>query len=86
MRLPSEDEHVEFKEAKHNFSFDKLVDYCAALANERGGKIVLGVTDALPRRSANEQLADVNCYQAVEELPQGQCMVVFGQHRPNIIQ
>jgi len=45
-----EDEHLEFKEAKHNFHFERLVDYCAALANEGGGKMVLGVTDKKPRR------------------------------------
>ena len=40
---------LEFKEAKNNFHFDKLVDYCVALANEGGGKIILGVTDRRPR-------------------------------------
>ena len=45
-----EDEHLEFKEAKHNFHFEKLVKYCAALANEGGGAIILGVTDKIPRR------------------------------------
>jgi ATP-dependent DNA helicase RecG len=44
-----EDEHLEFKEAKNNFHFDSLVKYCAALANEGGGSIVLGVTDSRPR-------------------------------------
>ncbi|MFN9455757.1 MAG: ATP-binding protein [Acidobacteriota bacterium] len=44
-----EGERLEFKEAKTNFHFDKLVEYCAALANEGGGKILLGVTDARPR-------------------------------------
>lgn len=44
-----EDEHLEFKEAKANYSFDKLVRYSAALANEGGGAIVLGVTDKQPR-------------------------------------
>jgi len=33
-------EHLEFKEAKNNFHFEKLVKYCAALANEGGGSIV----------------------------------------------
>lgn len=28
---------LEFKEAKTNFHFEKLVDYCVALANEGGG-------------------------------------------------
>ena len=45
-----ENEHLEFKEAKNRFDFDKLVKYCASLANEGGGSIVLGVTDKLPRR------------------------------------
>lgn len=45
-----EDEHLEFKEAKTSFEFEELVRYCAALANEGGGVIVLGVTDKLPRR------------------------------------
>ncbi len=40
-----EDEHVEFKEARRSYSFDKLVRYCAALANEGGGSVVLGLSD-----------------------------------------
>jgi len=45
-----ENEHLEFKEARNNFHFDKLVKYCAALANEGGGSVVLGVGDKRPRR------------------------------------
>ncbi len=41
---------LEFKEAKQNYHFDKLVEYCVALANEGGGKIILGATDRRPRR------------------------------------
>lgn len=44
-----EGDRLEFKTASNNFHFDKLVDYCVALANEGGGKIVLGVTDRRPR-------------------------------------
>lgn len=44
-----EDEHLEFKEARHPFDFSTLLDYCIALANERSGKLVLGVTDKRPR-------------------------------------
>lgn len=40
----------EFKEAKGGFYFEELVKYCAALANEGGGKIILGVTDQRPRQ------------------------------------
>jgi ATP-dependent DNA helicase RecG len=45
-----EDEHLEFKEAKQNFHFETLVKYCVALANEGGGRIILGVTDKQPRK------------------------------------
>ena len=41
---------VEFKAASGSFSFEDLVKYCVALANEGGGTIVLGVTDLRPRR------------------------------------
>lgn len=44
-----EDEHLEFKEAKQDYDFEELVKYCVALANEGGGKMILGVTDKLPR-------------------------------------
>ena len=44
-----EDERLEFKEAKTRFDFEKLVNYCVALANEGGGRMILGVTDRRPR-------------------------------------
>ena len=44
-----EGKRIEFKSALNNFHFEKLVDYCVALANEGGGKIILGVTDRRPR-------------------------------------
>ena len=50
-----ENEHLEFKEAKSSFHFEKLVKYCAALANEGGGVVVLGVTDKPPRRVVGSQ-------------------------------
>lgn len=51
-----ENEHLECKEAKNNFHFEKLVRYCCALANERGGIILLGVTDRVPRRVVGSQV------------------------------
>jgi ATP-dependent DNA helicase RecG len=45
-----EAERLEFKEAKSNFDYHKLANYCSALANEGGGRIILGVTDKRPRR------------------------------------
>ena len=50
LNAPRENEHLEFKEAKNGFEFQKALDYCVALANEGGGKLVLGVTNARPRR------------------------------------
>src|SRR5205809_917029 len=46
----SEDEHLEFKAAENRYDFEELVDYCVALANEGGGRIILGMTDKSPRR------------------------------------
>ncbi len=51
-----EDEHLEFKEAKKNFHFESLVKYCVALANEGGGRMILGVTDKLPRKVVGSQV------------------------------
>lgn len=50
-----EDEHVEFKEARNSCSFDELTRYCAAIANEGGGHVVLGITPKLPRRVVGSQ-------------------------------
>lgn len=41
---------VEFKAASGGFHFEDLVKYCVALANEGGGRIVLGVSDRRPRQ------------------------------------
>ena len=53
-----EGEHLEFKEAKNNFHFEKLVKYCAAMANEGGGTMILGVTDKSPRHVVGSQAFD----------------------------
>lgn len=45
-----EGSRFEFKEARTRYDFDKLVDYCVALANEGGGKVILGATDQRPRK------------------------------------
>jgi ATP-dependent DNA helicase RecG len=59
MLLDSETEHLEFKEAKNNFHFETLADYCCALANEGGGSIILGVTDKLPRRIVGTRVFNI---------------------------
>ena len=45
-----EGEHYEFKEAKNRFGFHEALEYCCALANCGGGKLVLGITDKRPRK------------------------------------
>jgi ATP-dependent DNA helicase RecG len=49
MLASEENEHLEFKEAKYRYDFDELVEYCVAIANERGGRLILGVSDKRPR-------------------------------------
>ncbi len=46
---PSENEHLEFKEAKRQYDWRKTLEYCVAIANEGGGHLVLGVSDKPPR-------------------------------------
>ena len=50
MNHREEDEHLEFKVAKSQFKFRKVVEYCVALANEGGGRLILGVSDGHPRK------------------------------------
>ncbi len=45
-----EGENLEIKEARTHYSFDELCKYCCALANEGGGRVILGVTNNRPRQ------------------------------------
>jgi ATP-dependent DNA helicase RecG len=47
--ISKEDEHLECKRAESSYEFTELLKYCCALANEGGGRMVLGVTPTLPR-------------------------------------
>lgn len=40
MQAESENQRLEFKEAKKHFSFDKLKEYCVAIANEGGTQLL----------------------------------------------
>jgi len=44
----SENQRLEFKEAKRQFDNRKLYRYCVALANEGGGHLLLGIADIPP--------------------------------------
>lgn len=69
-----ENEHLEFKSAKEEYSIlgdlsdlsknrKSILGYCVALGNEGGGKLILGVSDNIPREivgtSALQDLSDV---------------------------
>jgi len=53
LNADSESEHLEFKEAKNQFPLNSgkksLFGYYCAIANEKGGKLILGVTNKVPR-------------------------------------
>lgn len=53
-----EGENLEFKRAENRFSFTELCQYCSALANEGGGKIILGVTNDRPRKAVGTRAFD----------------------------
>ena len=55
-------ENLEFKAASGDFDFDRLGMYCSALANEGGGKLILGVTNKIPR-----QVVGTNAFQNIEK-------------------
>jgi predicted HTH transcriptional regulator len=40
---------LEFKAARKQFDYDKLCEYCVALANEGGGHMILGIENNPPR-------------------------------------
>ena len=63
LTAPAESECLEFKEAKQQFDTTRLMRYCAALANEGGGHLVLGVSDKAPRRIVGSK-----AFAAVEHL------------------
>ncbi|UJS16666.1 MAG: putative DNA binding domain-containing protein [Candidatus Jettenia sp.] len=87
---------LEFKTAKNNFSADKdLPDYCAALSNEGGGKLILGVnpnkkvvgTSAFQgthNRLSHELFTKIKIRVDVEEFyhPEGRVLIFHIPSRP----
>ena len=70
--LKESEDHIEFKEAKHNFNWDGgahkdpkerrhcILGYVAALANEKGGKLVFGMKDHRPHEVVGSTFAQEN--------------------------
>ena len=69
-RLSEREDHVEFKKAEHNYPFaggqksdprDRrhcVLGYVVALANEKGGRLVLGMADAYPHEVVGSDFAE----------------------------
>lgn len=55
MKAVTEDKGLEFKKAETQYDRTKLFKRCVAIANEGGGKIILGVTDQRPRKVTGTQ-------------------------------
>lgn len=96
LQIRSETENLEFKEAKNRFSIDDLVEYCVAIANEGGGRILLGVSDVRPRKVVGTRAFEIpeqtvaalheriQCKIAFEEVshPSGRILIFFIPSRP----
>lgn len=50
LQAPKETAGLEFKAAKLQWSQDSLCEYAVAIANEGGGRLILGVADKAPRQ------------------------------------
>jgi ATP-dependent DNA helicase RecG len=57
-QVRSETEVLEFKEAKNQYDFNTLCEYCVALGNEGGGHLLFGIRDAMPRIVVGSKAAD----------------------------
>ena len=79
-RLRESEDHIEFKEAKRNYPFagGKHVDpkdrrrcvlgYIVALANEKGGRLVLGMADHMPHAVVGSDFAENEVGELTEEI------------------
>src|SRR5688500_13030708 len=47
---PRETAGLEFKTARTQWSVDSLCEYAVGIANEGGGRLILGITNDLPRK------------------------------------
>lgn len=79
-KLREREDHVEFKEAKHNYPLaggqhsdpkDRrkcVLGYIVALANERGGMLVLGMSDKIPHEVVGSDFANGKTGQLEDEI------------------
>ena len=79
-KLRESEDHIEFKEAKHNYPFagGKRVDLkdrrrcvlgcIVALANEKGGRLVLGMVDHMPHAVVGSDFAEKEVGELTDEI------------------
>ena len=79
-QLRESEDHIEFKEAKRNYPFagGKHVDpkerrrcvlgYIVALANEKGGRLVLGMADKMPHTVVGSDFAQDKVGELTDEI------------------
>jgi ATP-dependent DNA helicase RecG len=76
LAVKSENEHIEFKEAKEKFSIlggkDKnrksLYGYCVAIGNEGGGKIILGVKDKTNTETGKRDIVGTKSFNNITQV------------------
>ena len=78
--LKEKEDHVEFKEAKHNYPFAGgkksdpkerrhcVLGYIVALANEHGGMLVLGMADKYPHKVVGSDFAQNEVGSLIDEI------------------
>lgn len=78
--LREREDHIEFKEAKHNYPFAGgshsdvkerrrcVLGYVVAFANERGGRLVLGMSDKIPHEVVGTDFAEDNIGELEDEI------------------
>ena len=78
--LREREDHIEFKEAKHNYPFAGgshsdvkerrkcVLGYIVAFANERGGRLVLGMADKMPHEVVGTDFAKDEVGQLEDEI------------------
>ncbi len=78
--LREREDHIEFKEAKHNYPFAGghhaepkerrrcVLGYIVALANEKGGTLVLGMSDKMPHEVVGSDFAENEIGQLEDEI------------------